>query len=59
MKTLMKLRHCIYIQSMIQTFQKLKVKFSSSEPSLSFNYSISKNTINIQITGNEKKSGRL
>jgi minor extracellular serine protease Vpr len=36
---------------------KLKVNFSSSEPSLVFNYSLSKNTINAQITGNVKKLG--
>ena len=36
---------------------KLKVNFSSSEPSFVFNYSLSKNTINAQITGNVKKIG--
>lgn len=36
---------------------KLKVNFSSNEPSLVFNYSLSKNTINAQITDNVKKIG--
>ncbi|HXU95263.1 MAG TPA: S8 family serine peptidase [Candidatus Nitrosotalea sp.] len=39
------------------TISKLKVNFSSSESSLVFNYSLSKNTINAQITSNGKKIG--
>lgn len=39
------------------TISKLKVNFSSSESSLAFNYSLSKNTINAQITSNGKKIG--
>ena len=39
------------------TIPKLKVNFSSSEPSLIFNYSLTKNTINAQITDNVKKIG--
>jgi minor extracellular serine protease Vpr len=36
---------------------KLKMQFHSNESSLAFNYSISNNTINVQITGNLKKFG--
>ncbi|MDR3782353.1 MAG: S8 family serine peptidase, partial [Candidatus Nitrosotalea sp.] len=36
---------------------KLKVRFSSSESSLAFNYAVNNNTINAQITDNTKKTG--
>ena len=39
------------------TIPKLKVQFSSNEPSLAFNYTITNNTINAQITDNIKKPG--
>ena len=39
------------------TIPKLKVQFSSNEPSLVFNYSINNNTINVQITDSIKKLG--
>ncbi len=42
---------------MIHLFQRLKVRFSSSESSLAFNYAVINNTINAQITDNIKKIG--
>ncbi len=38
---------------------KLKVRFSSSESSLAFNYSVINNTINAQVTDNTKKTGNF
>jgi minor extracellular serine protease Vpr len=39
------------------TIPRLKVKFSSNEPNLVFNYTVSNDTINAQITDNAKKPG--
>ena len=38
---------------------KLKVRFSSSESSLTFNYAVINNTINAQVTDNTKKTGNF
>jgi len=50
-----KMLHIHPINNSIMT--KLKIQFSSNEPSLVFNYSISNDTISTQIIGHKKKSG--